>query len=297
MIEGRSDGWEYDYQELTQLVHLETGYKANYDIIYQPTPWCDLRFADEAIARRDFDSVSTLYTHALTFDLTEPMRLYISVKQALALALGGRMGDAQAILDGLTPIGSVVPLVESVTAAANRGSALEMCQSAYDFFVDVVREMDSNFDPNDPQKVMPKTLFEDDFRGYTFGNGTYDPHDTVNPYPTQAGCNPEIIVPTPTMTAIQFDEQVMSDGQAEGYLRSNVFDDLANGNYDQALIALDTAASVLGEEYADHIAYLRALTLEFGGRDSDAAAGYAALADSAPDTAWGRLARIHIRQS
>jgi hypothetical protein len=124
---------------------------------------------------------------------------------------------------------------------------------------------------------------------------TWDPaRETFVPPPLPTPAQEPIIV-TPTQTTPTGPDYPLGFGtywQVRGAFTA--------GEYDRVLMMADAALAQTArrdEMFAPALGYYRALTLEALRRPDEAAEQYRIIALSAPETAWGRLAALHIDNS
>ena len=263
--------------------------------IYEDTVWCDLREASEAFDVRNYTVSAELYADAIV-ELDGEMQQYLYARLALSYALNNRMDEAQTTLNAIESNGQMGELVRRLQDTTD--DSLSMCLSAYTFFDEINQTREDQYD--NPYEWTPE--------GFYFGAHNQDPRLYPLPRPSQAGCDYQTIFeiePTPFPTLPLFTESPPIIPECYTVYPELLFD----LNYDNTL--QDTDDDLIGDFLEDtriwlesdpqctdtdifSIRYLRALILERLDRPNDALADYIAIYDSAPESAWGMLAGLHL---
>ena len=280
LIETRVDGWNCQRVRTDTLNLINDMLRT--DTVYADTAWCDLREASEAFEQRDYARAVDIYQSALP-NFEGQMEQYLMARLALSHALKGQSDEAQSTLETAQPTGQMGALLTRLEATDIQVEA--MCREAYDFFAEINLSQENQY--ANPYEWTPTNFY--------FGREFLDPRYYPLPDPAQAGCDYRNIFesePTPIPTP---DEEVTVD--VWSLVANQVYHHLRRGDYEQVLSQIETVFTLPPENYQDYelpLRYWRALTLELSGRSDEALAEYIAIIDTAPDSAWGMLAALHV---
>ncbi|MEO1165631.1 MAG: hypothetical protein AAFV98_17730 [Chloroflexota bacterium] len=291
MTSTQSDGWNCAFTQRDIL--NRQSHELSSTTTLADTAWCDLRLAQEAIDRQDYSPAIDYYLSALD-DVTDQMVLYVTAKLAIAYALNGQLDEAIQTLGSVEATGQMGDLIIALRNNSENTEAL--CQSAYDFFRAI----------EDSREDLTLNQFPWTPEDFHFGSlrGWWNDYPTANP--SIAGCAINVLLPsdpTPNPTPIIYPER------ASSFIDSRFAEQLTEGDYQTVLDKIDEFLALSDDElmarenghiYPDlhvNLLYWRALTLEFMGNVDEALAQYIAIYESDPESAWGRLARLHFESA
>ena len=247
---------------------------------YEDSVWCDLSRGADAFEANDYTSAIEYYEQALIRSAGQ-IRQYAVARLALSYALDDQIDQAQSNLNSIDPEGQMGDLLIALQAVSTEPTL--MCRTAYTFFA----EINSIGGQEYPYEIA-----------YTFGGESsgVTGHFPAYPRPFQAGCNYlqfREFAPLPMPTQANQTAYLNSTWY---FVRNDSFGFLRSGQYDEMLTIINNflITETDNPNYADSLRYLRALTLEALDRPDEALAQYLALVESAPESAWGMLAALHI---
>ncbi len=266
---------------------------------------CEVRAAEEAMWRRDYESAVEHYERAYTlppvaewwwldaFD-TEQAR-YTAARAAIAYTLIGQHEAAESLVDSVPPRNEDALTLAAFIQAVREtlGDPDAMCQAAYNVFdFNCVSGTDSCL--GSPFGIIV---------GATAENiGYYPSHPAYHaPEPEFAGCNPETFIPTTTPTSVPVvitpTLQLEYTQDVDSTLRDsmNAFRDR---DFEAVLHIVDQGLMNphLDENTRGALSYMRAFALEQLDQPEEALRQYVELHESAPETSWAVLAALHFEE-
>lgn len=283
MIETRIDGWNCQRARHDTLNLLTTTLTST--TTYADTVWCALREADDAFREGDYETAAIIYARTVS-EFDGQMAQYLGARLALSYALDNqpeRVHDTLSAIDATGQMGDLLLRLHDTS-----DDPATMCHVAFDFFADTNHLAKEAFD--NPYSWTPEHFY--------FGHEPEDPRYFPLPIPSQAGCDyKQVMNSDPTPLPV---EESPSDLQAAAYVQSGIYFALSQKKYQNVQENLETLLSSPTsdyEVYAQELVYWRAVTFEFMQQPNQALASYIAIYESAPESAWGMLAALHLKES
>ncbi len=268
---------------------------------------CEIRAAEERMWLGDYQAAITHYERALDLPTVdddrylsaEELNRYATARLALAYILTGQGERAEATLAALPEQPDESPVLTNFIAAVrgNVDDPSAACQAAYDVFASAC------VPGTDMCLGSPLIVIV----GYTLENSGYGAGSPslAFPAPEQAGCDLAFLAggaltPIPTLTI-----QPTPVPEPPPDYRSNperavrdVLDAMEQGAFEVALPIMDQGlqAESIDDSTRFALKYMQAMAYEFAGQQNDALAQYAAIVQLSPDSAWGKLAALHIER-
>ena len=192
IVQNQGDNWGCTWTLRRNYGWNGTAYRFdNEERSYNEVQVCEIRWAEEAMWKGDYQTAIKHYERGLEFPPTEeyfseePIELkrYITARLALAYTLAGHTTEAEAVIQYLSPreddSATLTKFIEAVKS--NLGSPANMCQAAHDAFV---------FEcPNGTDACLGSPL--NMIVGYTLENSGYGAHHPALSFPSasSAGCD------------------------------------------------------------------------------------------------------------
>ncbi len=263
---------------------------------------CAMRDAESFYANQDYAQALLYYQTALDRAEAFGQALqYIRARMALAHAFLGEFETARTVIAGEPHSGLMGGLLDQLQTALTNQNPLEtMCRTAYDFILEVNQTDPATLDYYPPYySYHPDSL--DYPPGWTFGEPD-DPRGVTLPRPEKAGCDiaamsgerpssePTMVFEPPPPTPIVIPQILPNDliQLTGGTSELNVF----LGKVETRLQYQNSLSATEIHETR----YYRALALQALNRPDEALAEYVTIYETAPESAWGMLAALHIEK-
>lgn len=292
--DSRIFAWDAKVQEYRLSDHIRE---------YADSAGCALRSAQAAMWERNYEAAIPLFERSMALseeksteenvtqwemEFVRAKEVYAKVRLALAYSFVGRNEDAAELLKRLEAPKDYPPINELVTAAqtayAKSKNTYDLCLTMYEIF--------GNYIKNDPlglsdwgtttEYIVPMVSVTA-LPSYAHAAGCdinqFEEVPTPTPYPT---------FPAPTPDT-RTQEQIWLEG-------GNLSDAFNKGYYELVLRITVAHKDAGGEADNMQMRYYRALALEALNRPDEALAEYVAIYEAAPESAWGRLAALHLER-